>query len=267
MGDQSHIFMTSRGVIYCATTCDQYLEAALISAMALRQLDPSQLITIISDRPLLQQFPVSDYGITPRFVEPDELSDRSAFLSRSIKTQLSRFSPYDETIFLDADILPIRSVSTLWAYLAHGDFAMVLDRNPTVGQCDHVAQEEIDYTLNQLPEKTPHFNSGVMVWRKTPGTQQLFENWHQEWQHFKKQDQLALVRALNTTSLAIVPLPGTYNMSPRDAAPLLQQNIEVHLLHCWGGVVMAGGYPPFAKTYYPDVVSAVEEYLKFDRLS
>lgn len=258
--------MTKRGVIYCATTRDQYLEAALISAMALRQLDPILPITLISDRPLLQQFPVSDYGITPRFIEPNELDDQGAFLSRSIKTQLSRFSPYQETLFLDADILPIRPVSTLWPYLDHGDFAMVLDRNPTVGQCDHVAQEEIDYTLHRVPGNTPHFNSGVMVWRKTPGTQQLFQDWHQEWQHFKKQDQLALVRALNTTSIAVVPLPGTYNTSPRDAAPLLRQNIEVHLLHCWGGVVMAGEYPSFAKTYYPDVVSAVEEHFEFDRL-
>ena len=258
--------MTNRGVIYCATTHDRYLESALISAMALRQLDPTLPVTIISDRPLLQQFPVSDYGITPRLVDPNEVGDRGPFLSRSVKTQLSRFSPYEETLFLDADILPIRPVSTLWSYLDHGDFAMVLDRNPTVGQCDHVAQEEIHYTLNRVLGETPHFNSGVMVWRKTPDIQMLFQNWHQEWKHFKKQDQLALVRALKSIPIAVVPLPGTYNTSPRDAAPLLLQNIEVHLLHCWGGVVMAGGYPAFAKTYYPEIVSAVEEHLKFDRL-
>ena len=67
--------MTNRGVIYCATTHDRYLESALISAMALRQLDPALPVTIISDRPLLQQFPVSDYGITPRLVDPNEVGD------------------------------------------------------------------------------------------------------------------------------------------------------------------------------------------------
>jgi hypothetical protein len=57
-------------------------------------------------------------------------------------------------------------------------------------------------------------------------------------------------------------LPTTYNTSPRDAAPLLLKNIEVQLLHFWGGVVMAGEFPVLAKNYYPDVVDRVTERFK-----
>jgi Glycosyl transferase family 8 len=257
--------MTDRGVIYCATTSDQYLEAALISAIALRQLEPNLPITIITDRLAICNFPISNYGITPRFIRPDELGDRGPFLSRAVKTQLARFSPYEETLFLDVDILPIRSIDRLWGYLDQGDFAMVRDRNPTVALCDHIAQEEIDYTLKILPGSTPHFNSGVMLWRNTLENQQLFWTWHQEWQAFKRQDQLALVRALHGTGTAIVGLPTTYNTSPMDAAPLMAQDIEVQLLHFWGGVVTAGEFPGLATKYYPEVVRVVGERLGLGR--
>jgi hypothetical protein len=253
--------MTNRGIIYCATTSDQYLEAALISAIALRQLEPILPITIITDRPAICNFPVEEYGIAPRFIRPNELGDQGPFLSRAVKTQLANFSPYKETLFLDVDILPIQSIDRLWEYLDKGDFAMVRDRNPTVALCDHISQEEIDYTLKILPGHTPHFNSGVMLWRNTLENQQLFWMWHQEWQAFRQQDQLALVRALHGTQQPIVALPTTYNMSPMDAAPLMAQNIEVQLLHCWGGVVAAGEYPELVRKYYPEVVRVVEERL------
>lgn len=253
--------MTHRGVIYCATTNNNYLEAAFISAIALRKLEPTLPITVISDRPLLQSFPCTDYGITPRLIVPGEVEGHGAFLSRSIKTTLFHFSPYEETLFLDADILPIRSVQPLWGYLSQGDMAMVSDRNPTVALCDHIAEVEKDYTLQRVPGETMQFNSGVMVWRRTTATQHLFQEWHREWRQFAKHDQLALVRAIATTQVPIVPLPVTYNISPRDAAPVLLQNDEVHLLHCWGGVVSAGKFPEFAQDFYPEVVRVVSERL------
>jgi Nucleotide-diphospho-sugar transferase len=253
--------MISQGVLYCATTNDNYLSAALISAIALRKLEPTLAITLISDRPLLTQLPLSDYGITPHLILPDELGISGAFLSRAIKTQLARFSPYAETLFLDADILPIKPIGTLWDYLDQGDLAMVSDRNPTVAECDHIAQLEKDYTLQLVPSHTPHFNSGVMLWRDTPATQDLFQQWHREWQQFQKQDQLALVRALQTASITVLQLPITYNISPRDAAPVLLRNDEVYLLHCWGGVVGAGEFPAFAKNFYPDIVDTVAQWL------
>jgi Glycosyl transferase family 8 len=251
--------MLHRGVIYCATTQIAYLESALISAIALRSLEPTLPITIISDQPLLNLLPLDKHGITPRFLGSGEMGDRDAFFSRAIKTQLFSYSPYQETVFLDADILPLKPLTPIWDYLNQGDWAMVLDRNPTVGDCDHIALPEKTYTLQSLPETTPHFNSGVMVWRANAATQTLFQHWHTEWQHFQKQDQLALVRAIQATQLPIVRLPITYNISPRDAAPILLKQQEVHLLHCWGGIVGAGKFAQFAQNFYPAAVEAATE--------
>lgn len=248
--------MKSRGVIYCATTSTAYLEAALISAMALRQHEPTLPITLLSDRPLLERLPLHDYGITPKLLNVHELGHH-AFSSRAVKTRLNAYSPYQETLFLDADILPLQPVTDLWRVLDASDFAMAVDRLPIVSLCDHVAQKEKSYTLERLLGNTVHFNSGVMLWRESLATQALFEQWHKEWQRFQKHDQLALIRAIERIQIPVATLPMTYNISPIDAAPLMLEGQNVHLLHCWGGMVASGEYRQFAKQYYPLIVETV----------
>lgn len=255
--------MNYRGVIYSVTHDPAYVEAALISAIALRQLEPSLAITIVSDWPELLQIPLDSYGITVQFLpacpfapaHPDKLA---TLRSRWLKTQLHRFTPYTETLFLDADILPLSPVSSLWAYLHEVDWAMACDRLPTLDLCDHVAQPEKSYTLQQVPGSTIHFNSGVILWRNTPTTRQLFHHWHQEWLVFQNQDQLALARALHRLGVSVATLPRRYNISPFDAAPLLAAGETVPLLHCWGGMVSSGEFRDLAQTYYPEVIAQVE---------
>ncbi|MBW4451049.1 MAG: hypothetical protein KME38_30610 [Spirirestis rafaelensis WJT71-NPBG6] len=272
--------MAIRGVVYCAMANGLYLEAALISAIALRQLEPKIPITLISDHPLLKLLRLSDYEITPRFIELSEMNDHGLFSSRDIKTRLATFSPYKETLFLDADILPLKPISDVWDYLSQGDMAMVLDRLPTLAFCDHIFPQEKTYSLQYLPESTTQFNSGVILWRDSIQTQSLFELWHQEWLKFKKHDQLALVRAIHHAQFSVTSLPCIYNISPIDAASrvkqksveilsrthnmcqvkaasMLKQKNDICFLHCWGGLVASGKYRQIAQGFYPDVVEQV----------
>ena len=133
---------------------------------------------------------------------------------------------------------------------------MVTDRLPMVALCDHVTLEEKTYTLRHLPGDTAHFNSGVMLWRDTLAVRILFQQWHEEWQKFQKHDQLALVRALHTTQVAVTQLPKTYNVSPIDAKSRFGKH-QAHLLHCWGGMVASGEFPSVCSQYYPEVVEKV----------
>jgi Nucleotide-diphospho-sugar transferase len=246
--------MTHRGAIYCATDHPIYLEAALISAIAFRQLNPTIPVTILCDQPLAAKIAVPDNGITMIIISPEADGD---FQSRQLKTQLASRSPYIETLYIDSDILPLKPIAPIWDYLAQSDMAMAHDRLPTIGECDHVALVERTYTLATLPASTTHYNSGVMLWRDTPAVQALFQTWQQEWGQFRKQDQLALVRALARRPLPIAQLPVNYNTSPIDAAPVLLPRNEVYFLHCWGGQVASGEYRHIAQGFYPTIVATV----------
>jgi hypothetical protein len=249
--------MSHRGVIYSVTQSIAYLEAALISAIALRKLEPNLPITILSDHPLLDQLPLAPYNITPQ-KHPAPPGASSTFTSRWIKTRFNEFTPYDETLFLDADILPLQPVSPLWDLLEDSDWAMATDRLPTIALCDHIAQPEKDYTLQIVPGQAMQYNGGVILWRRNAATDGLFDRWHREWLLFKNQDQLALARAIYSGDLPIATLPKTYNISPIDAAPHFAAGDPVHLLHCWGGMVGSGEFRRIAQSYYPDVVDAVD---------
>jgi hypothetical protein len=262
--------MVDRGVIYLAVNHHSYLEAALISAVALRAQAAHIPIIIISNLPSLNHLPLDRYAITPRCVGSPTLSS-SLGLSRWLKTQINAYSPYEETLFLDADILPLDDLSSLWPYLDQADVAMAADRMSVIGRCDHIAQAEVEFTLERLAPHTMHFNSGVMLWRRTAATEALFTQWHREWQRFGQQDQLALARALDLTQTTVQPLPQAYNLSPRDAEPLIKRGETVHLLHCWGGKVASGRFKKLAKRFCPEAVSAVDQiftpFLEPERLT
>jgi lipopolysaccharide biosynthesis glycosyltransferase len=250
-----------RGVIYCATNHIIFLEAALISAIALRQLNPEIPVTIVCDASTYQDLALDDFGITLIKAPIESDYNTLAFVSRNLKTRLSKITPYQETLYIDSDMLPLKSIAPIWGYLSAADFAMTVDRLPTIAQCDHIAPVERDYTMELLPGETIQFNSGLMLWRDNAKTQMLFEQWQEEWQCFKKHDQLAMVRALATTQLQVAQLPVNYNISPIDAAPSLLPKNEVYLLHCWGGQVASGDYRRIAKQFHPQIVDRVDQLL------
>ena len=252
----------SRGVIYCATNHVFFLEAALISAIAFRRLNPEIPVTILCDALTYQVLPLENLDI--KLIEvPIEANGNEAlmFVSRNLKTQLAKMTPYQETLYIDSDMLPLKSIAPIWDYLSEADFAMAHDEMTTITQCDHIAKVEIDYTMGILPGSTLQFNSGLMLWRDNAETQTLFEQWQQEWQHFKKHDQLAMVRALATTQLNVAQLPVNYNISPIDAAPSLLPKNEVYFLHCWGGQVASREYRRIARQFYPHIVDQVNALL------
>jgi lipopolysaccharide biosynthesis glycosyltransferase len=208
--------MEMRGIVYVAVNQEKYLEAALTSALCFRRQDLATPITVISDLPIVNHLNLKQHAVSPRLLKPTEIIDKP-FFSRYLKTQLGFYSPYRETLYLDADILPINDISGIWSYLDHGDLAMVEDRLPQIQRCEHIAQDEIEFTLQSLPGESTQYNGGVIVWRNTPKVKAFFAKWHQEWLQFGKHDQLALVRAIAQSQLSIAKIPKSYNISPRDA--------------------------------------------------
>jgi lipopolysaccharide biosynthesis glycosyltransferase len=250
--------MLDQGVVYCLTDSESYFDAVLISALILRSFEPELPITIISNLSQIDKLSLKSYNISTRLLTQKEIPVDSAFVSRYVKTHLINWSPYKSTLYLDADILPCAPINDLWKYLDEASIAMAKDRIPTVEMSDHVSQEEKLYTLKQIPPLTIHFNSGVMLWRNNKEIQQLFAQWQTEWQIFRKQDQLALVRTLYRNQIHVAEIPRIYNVSPRDSVELIKEGYKIHLLHCWGGMVASGEYRNLARSRYPEIVEEVD---------
>jgi hypothetical protein len=116
-----------RGVIYCAVNSIFYLEAAIISAAALRLLEPDLPIIIFSDLPEAKQLDLSQHRIQViAFQVPPYPRLPDAKDSRFTKISLACLSPFKETLYLDADILPLQPINSVWTFLQHSDFAMAV---------------------------------------------------------------------------------------------------------------------------------------------
>jgi glycosyltransferase involved in cell wall biosynthesis len=57
----------------------------------------------------------------------------------------------------------------------------------------------------------PLYNSGIMLFRRTPQVERVFDLWHEEWSRFGHEDQLALVRALARADCPVHTLSSRWN--------------------------------------------------------
>jgi hypothetical protein len=245
-----------QGALFCGCSSYNYLEAALISAFALRRHEPDLPITVFSDLPGLDRVELVGTGIALVLVAPKVAPESSAFASRWVKTSLALLSPYSQSLYVDADMLAMQPLGPLWRVLNRAPIGLVRDRLPLVSLCDHVSDQEKTLTLDALGGDATHFNSGLIVWRSEPATQILFDHWHQQWHLFSRQDQLALVRAIFSSGVQVEALPESYNVSPRDA-----RGRNVHFLHRWGGTVERGIFRRFAAAHLPAVVDEAQKRL------
>jgi hypothetical protein len=117
---------------------------------------------------------------------------------RDAKTSLYSLSPYDQTLFLDADTRVNGDLSVGFGLLADGwELVMIPSRPQGDYLLSHLGQPEHDYTMQVLYNRQPlQLNTGVMWFAKTPAIEALFKGWRAEWGRFKDKDQGAFLRAL-----------------------------------------------------------------------
>ena len=195
------------GVIYVAY--GQPAKAACQASIAsLKRMHPSGLqVAVISDTPIP--------GADTQIVRPE--LDIGA---REYKTQAYQYSPYDHTLYLDADTLVVGSLAAGFSALAAGwDIVAALDYRQTVGRVDHLPQDDIDATIAITGTgEYPHINTGMLFFRKSTETEELFNLWHSEWLNFKYRDQGAFVRALHQSNVKLWTLAWQWNTHRQERA-------------------------------------------------
>jgi len=139
---------------------------------------------------------------------PFDATQRKNFQFRAgrVKPFLYWYSPYDWTLYIDADTEFMRDITPGFLELQAADVALAEEKNPISKLYNkalagwEVNIKERDFTLEFIGHDEKFINSGVIFFRKSQAAEKLFENWAAEWPRFEQWDeQLALTRAMHQT--------------------------------------------------------------------
>jgi hypothetical protein len=233
--------MESCGILFVATG-KKYINAAIRAAKSVQKHCPEMPVHLYANwqdydyRFDLSPFPFTSTG---KIEEPHRRS-KIDYLSRT---------PFDRTLYLDTDTALNADIRELFQLLDRFDVALghAHRRNS--------AARTKSWRL-ELPQAYPQFNSGVLVYKKTPQVLQLLQDWAI---CFKEagfpQDQVTLRELLWLSDLRIATLPPEYNVRFMKYHYLWSKSEAVtkifHLRKYHGGSFR------FLKTWLKKIIAAV----------
>ena len=197
----------NKGVVYIAFG-QLYLAMALFSLRTFRRINSEVPVMIITN--LDVDFGKLEFWSDERDIV--KVVDIDAKHNREIKTNLYQYVPFDLVAYIDADTYILNDFSNVWKFLDYFDIALKL--NPTkqkkVGKGDQLILDSSIYVKD-----VPHFNSGVIFFRKSDNTKNFFAHWYKS---FCKDDipydQVSLVDAVFKCDARVLPLTADWNYFP-----------------------------------------------------
>lgn len=155
----------SSGAIYIITQDRRYLELLEHSAASVKRVMPDLPITVFS------QFPTSNPlfdRVIPVSTEGDGFYD---------KARLMLESPYEHTLFLDADIYLAQPVPELFTLLDRFDCAVTHEEYLNTDWFT-------DYPRTDIPASYPEFNTGVLAFKRSISMDRTLREWSNLYQKF-----------------------------------------------------------------------------------
>lgn len=150
------------------------------------------------------------------------------FMAGRIKPLLAKLSPFDQTLYVDADTVFKSSPLCGFAMLDNG-WDLVVAETQTRSLADPIAgASEAKWTAGWLKtEDLLYHNSGMIFWQRNERTDGAFDLWSEEWLRFQNWDeQVALLRALLRSEAVFRTVPYVWNCRDRR---------EAFMLHHWFG--------------------------------
>lgn len=188
----------TRGAITVAYGTSARREATAL-LHSLQQQHPELPVAVVSDAPL---------GEWPHIAAPD--ADPGARLA---KLSLDALSPWDATLYLDADTRVRGDIMAGFDVLADG-WEMVIAPSgrqgiDALGNCD---EEERARTFAAVGTSDAlGLQAGVLWFRRCPPVADLFSAWVEEWMVGRGMDQGALLRALQRVPVRLWLLGRPFN--------------------------------------------------------
>jgi hypothetical protein len=205
----------SRGYLYIIAGQELYFKEALESIRSLKAVTPDAHVTMYSDT---------------AFEDPEGLIDH--FEIREMDTSERMYdgkvhhiadSPYDRTIFMDSDTYVLEPMEPLFGLLDTHDLAMVQAPGPKCG----TRRED-----GSLIEGHNLYNCGMMVFKKSEPTLNLFQRWNELFDkqvpnqgfmigYNQRREQPAFALAAYESDASIYTLNHCWNIRVRGPAHLL----------------------------------------------
>lgn len=190
----------SKGILYIATG-ELYIRAAIRSAKSVLKCCPDLPTHLYADWENYDfKFGESSYP----FTGVDSVKDPH----RRSKLDYLPQTPFEWTLYLDTDTTLNTDIRDMFRVLERFDIALA-----------HAHKRNVPERLTPwrlvLPQAFPQYNSGVMLYRKTPAVMNFLDEWrdayHKNLDHIR-QDQMTLRELLWSSNLRITALPPEYNV-------------------------------------------------------
>ncbi len=216
--------VATRGVMYVVHG-ERYLKRAELSAASLKRNMPDLPITLFTAKPAA----ASCFDMVVPF-DPEDTQVSFGFVKVSYLCR----SPYEQTVFLDADTYVCAPFYELFELMDHFDAAVAHDTFRTYTADAAFLQS----TIERIPESFPMLNSGVIVFRRNDPVARLLDQYVLLYERDKSvvktgggnycNDQTAFREALYSCGARVATLPPEYNC--RVNHPVFV-NSKVKILH------------------------------------
>jgi hypothetical protein len=201
--------MPTRGIVTIAygPKATAELHQMLQQTFAFQMPLPS--ITVIGDVDHSEEHVTISGRVYP---QPGRLSWKAA---RAAKISLYDLSPYDHTLYIDADTRIQGDISPGFRLLDAG-YELVIVPSHSQGNdlLWHVDAAEREQTFLECGYSPLQLQAGVFWFRKTAAVKRLFANWRKEWLRYEGQDQAAFTRALHTSGVKLWLMGRPFNGGP-----------------------------------------------------
>lgn len=188
-----------RGACYVVYGDPARREAAM-SIRSLWENMPSLPVAVVSDREMVE-------GVIHIHEEEADPGGRLA------KLYLDRLSPFDQTLYIDADTRVRRPMWAGFDILEDGwDLVLAHSEMQEDRRLWHIGEEEREATYQVCGcEDVLQLQAGVMFFARSPEIRRFFLRWRREWFTFWDQDQGALLRALQEVPVRVWVLGRPWN--------------------------------------------------------
>lgn len=193
--------MTSKGVLYVAYGDNAYWECKE-SLLSLKRSNPALVACVLTDAPA--QFRTFAKYVTRADSEP---------YGRWAKLSADQLSPFDHTLYIDADTRINGDLSPLFAALESGwDFVTTISQQQGKAWLNGYDEDEREATIDNIGFVPLQLQGGCWGFVKNERTGAFFEQWREEWQSGGyEQDQAALSRALRFCPMRLCLMSRAFN--------------------------------------------------------